>query len=311
MSGSAEDRDLLAAEFVLGTLEGHEARTVELMAKTDQELAAAIAAWQERLAPLARVVPEQAPPRELWTRLQESTAPVVLAFPAAKPPPLVRAWRSTGVWRGTTAGALALAAAFAGLAFFHHSPEPASAPVFVAELTPTSAAAPLTAAEAAGQPAPPLAQTAASSSSEPNLAQPAVSAAAPRPEGFQQSAAAPAQTASSAGSTLAPAQTSAESPAPARTAGFLVARVPDGSVVVKPLGMVHVPSGEELELWALPPGAAQPKPEGVLPPGGMHVSLPGLTRANTKLMVSLEPAGTAPSAPTGRVVYSGTLTPLQ
>lgn len=311
MSNSAEDRDMLAAEFVLGTLERHDARAVELMAENDQELAEAIAAWQERLAPLSRIVPERAPPAGLWARLEESTAPAVLAFPSAKQRSAGRAWRSAAVWRGTTAGALAMAAAFAGIAFIHAPPERSQRPVFVAELEPSPVLA-VAAPEAAGHPAPSLAQAAASSSADhatvqPSAAQPGI--AVGKAEGFEQSAAAPAQPSATAGSTLEPAQPS--EPPPSMFGGFVVASTGAGAILVKPIGQMQLPPGKEMELWALPPGASRPSALGELPPGGTRLAAPALGQANTKLIVSLEPAGSAPSAPTGRVLFSGVLTPLQ
>jgi anti-sigma-K factor RskA len=50
MSG-AEDRDLLAGEYVLGVLEGEEAATARRLLEQDKEFAAAVAAWEKRLAP--------------------------------------------------------------------------------------------------------------------------------------------------------------------------------------------------------------------------------------------------------------------
>lgn len=312
MSGAAEDRDMMAAEFVLGTLERHDARAVELMAQSDHELAAAIAAWQERLAPLGLLVAEEPPPRELWARLEDAIAPVVLKLPQAKSRLSARAWRSVGVWRGATAGALAIAAALAGVAVLHNPPGPAK-PLYVAELAPTPPPASAS-AEASG--AAPLAQTAAAEHGavQQNFAQAAVGAATPKPEAFQPAAGAPVQAAT--GSTLersapdrGPAQAAGESPG--QRALFLVASDPDGTVVVKPVGPVRVPAGKELELWAQPPGAPHAKPVGALAEGGTRLSMPDISKANTRLMVSLEPLGATPGgAPSGRVLYTGTLMPL-
>ncbi len=316
MSGVSEDREMMAAEFVLGTLERHDARAIELMAEGDQELAAAIAAWQDRLAPLARLAGEQPAPRDLWARLEDAIAPQVLTMPRPKPRAVLRAWRSTVVWRGTTAGALAMAAAFAGLAIVRNPAQPTTGPIYVAELAPVPRAEPATAAaESPRHTAEPLAQTAAANSATApgvlqNFAQPAVGAPGPRAESVQRAASVPPQATSGApGSTLERAK-------PAETAreptGFLVATVTDGSVMVKPVGPVRVPAGKELELWAQPPGAPHPTAVGVLPASGMRIAMPEISPANTKLTVSLEPRDGVPGAePSGRVLYSGTLTPLQ
>lgn len=311
MSAASEDRDMMAAEFVLGTLERHDARAVELMAQSDRELAEAIAAWQDRLAPLAKLVPEKPPPREVWARLDDAIAPVVLKLPQAKPPLAARAWRSVAVWRGTTAGALAIAAALAGIAVLHTPPGPAK-PLFVAELAPTPPAASAGTPEAAGSGAGPLAQTAAAEHGAfpQNFAQVAVGAATPKPEAFSHAAAGTVQAAP--GSSLErtqPAQAAGE--APSQPVWILVTGSPDGTLRVKPVGPLQVPAGKELELWAQPPGAAHARPVGPLPAGGTRLSLPDIGKANTKLMVSLEPLGGTPrEAPSGRVLYSGTLAPL-
>ncbi len=57
-----------------------------------------------------------------------------------------------------------------------------------------------------------------------------------------------------------------------------------------------------------PPGAKAPMSLGVLPASGRQVALPGTPPAGTALSVTLEAAGGSPTgAPTGRVVYAGTL----
>jgi anti-sigma-K factor RskA len=71
----APDRDLLAAEYVLGTLEGEEAVAAARLLETDPVFAAAVRAWEERLAPLAAGVPPVPPPPQLWNRIETTMAP--------------------------------------------------------------------------------------------------------------------------------------------------------------------------------------------------------------------------------------------
>jgi anti-sigma-K factor RskA len=59
-----------AGLFVLGALSAEEMRAVRIEAGRDAALAAEIAAWERRLAPLARLLPEQAPPATLWPQLE-------------------------------------------------------------------------------------------------------------------------------------------------------------------------------------------------------------------------------------------------
>lgn len=60
-----EDIDGLAAEYVLGSLDAAERRQVDARRRTDRPLAAAIAAWERRLAPLSDREPGLAPPAHL------------------------------------------------------------------------------------------------------------------------------------------------------------------------------------------------------------------------------------------------------
>ena len=101
-----EARDALAAEYVLGTLEAREAAEVERALPRDAALAGAVAAWEARLAPLQALAVPEAPPPDLWPRIEASLAPA--PAPARRP----RAWFP---WRGLALGASAVAA---GLAAF-------------------------------------------------------------------------------------------------------------------------------------------------------------------------------------------------
>lgn len=67
MSGG--ERDLRAAEYVLGTLDAAERAAFELERTVDPASEAALHAWERRLGPLAQAVPEVRPRPELWTRI--------------------------------------------------------------------------------------------------------------------------------------------------------------------------------------------------------------------------------------------------
>jgi anti-sigma-K factor RskA len=148
MSGEPEDFDLLAAEYVIGVLDVAEAQAVEALAAREDALAVAIEQWQNRLAPLALAAAPVPPSDALWKRLAESIG----GFPAeptqegqlsalrAEVVPFRRhGWGGAGVWRAATAAALALAAAFAAIAFLQRPPP---APQFVAALSPANAPGP-------------------------------------------------------------------------------------------------------------------------------------------------------------------------
>ena len=113
----SSDIDALAAEYVLGTLDADERAAVTARLPRDGALAAAIAAWQARLAPLDALVPSVAPPSELFSKIEQSIlrsgAPNDESRSAATVIDLkrkLRRWRITGV--GALAAAACLAVAF-------------------------------------------------------------------------------------------------------------------------------------------------------------------------------------------------------
>jgi anti-sigma-K factor RskA len=99
------ERDALAAEYVLGTLDAQTARQVEQAMETDTALRDQVAAWEARLAPLTALAPPEAPPPGLWARIETA-----LDGPAA-----AAAARPSRFWRFWALGASAVAA---GLAVF-------------------------------------------------------------------------------------------------------------------------------------------------------------------------------------------------
>ncbi|MCX7644988.1 MAG: anti-sigma factor [Rhodobacteraceae bacterium] len=116
-----EEDEALAAEVALGLLTGAEAAEAERRMASEPAFRAAVAAWQERLAPLAGEVPEVAPPPRVARALEARLSP--------------RGPRTTGLFgrlerlRGPVSGALAaavvLALALLALAPFLGPPRPA------------------------------------------------------------------------------------------------------------------------------------------------------------------------------------------
>ncbi len=66
-----QDIDMLAAEYVLGTLPADERAAAALRARHDAALATAIAAWEQRLAPLNDAIAPQEVPAHVWARIEE------------------------------------------------------------------------------------------------------------------------------------------------------------------------------------------------------------------------------------------------
>lgn len=144
----AADRDLLAAEFALGTLEGAERAEAALRIARDPAFAHAVAAWERRLAPLAALAPEVPPPDSVWTGIaatldrSEGGGSEGGARPIPIRPVASGAERDTPrrpgpgprFWQGTTVAALALAAGLAAVMVLR--PVPSAAPTVLAVLAP-------------------------------------------------------------------------------------------------------------------------------------------------------------------------------
>lgn len=101
-----EERQALAAEYVLGTLDAATTRRVEEAAARDPVLAEEIADWEVALAPLQALAPPEAPPPGLWDRIAGTLDPA--SRPAA---PRARAW----FWPAWSFGATAVAGSLAAI----------------------------------------------------------------------------------------------------------------------------------------------------------------------------------------------------
>lgn len=214
-----DERDALAAEYALGALNPDELRDAQRLIARDAAFARMVAAWEQRLAPMASMADPAEPPADLWGRIDAATAS---ANDNAVPLRRVR-W-----WQASTAGALAIAASLAAFIVLRQ-PEPAH----VAVLTPTAGG----------------------------------------------------------------------------TAVLLATEARGGHLTIRPNGLIAVPAGKDMELWALARGEATPRSLGVLPADGR--TLTAALTPDTQLLVSLEPHGGSPTGqPTGPVVYGGTLSGL-
>jgi anti-sigma-K factor RskA len=131
MSGAvSEERDLLAAEYALRLTEGAELEEARARAARDPEFAAAVAAWEERLQPLADTLPPVEPGLSVWTAIERGTG----AAPAAANDNQAALSRRLKRWRLYGAGVTALAASLAAVLAIDltrqapTAPDPAPAP---------------------------------------------------------------------------------------------------------------------------------------------------------------------------------------
>lgn len=127
------DRDLLAAEYALGLLDGEALPEARGLAASDRAFADAVAEWHERLAPWFDEIGEQAPPAAAWDRVRAAIA----AAPAGGN--VVELKRKLGVWQGLTAAATAVAASLALVVGFNATRQPTAieapaAPIMAASL---------------------------------------------------------------------------------------------------------------------------------------------------------------------------------
>ncbi len=123
-SAGLDARDLLAGEYVLGTLDARQSAAVEGALATDPALANAVAAWTRRLAPLTRLAAPEAPPPDLWDRIAARLPYAGVPTARARPSPL---------WQGWAIGATLAAAVFATIAFLPRAEPPAYMTVLVSD----------------------------------------------------------------------------------------------------------------------------------------------------------------------------------
>jgi len=109
-----EDRDVRIAEYALGTLSGTERAAFEAELAKDESLRRAVAAWSERLQPLADSVDPVAPPLALRDRVLTRIGAAGDEVPRFS---ILR-------WLAWTFGASALGAAVSVAAVFLFTPQP-------------------------------------------------------------------------------------------------------------------------------------------------------------------------------------------
>lgn len=115
MTDGYNERDGLAAEYVLGTLEAAARREAEALSARDPAFAELVAEWQQRLASLADDIAPVTPPPGLLGRI-ENILDILGPGRAAAPPArqlrrgrlILATWRWSALSAGAIAAALAL-----------------------------------------------------------------------------------------------------------------------------------------------------------------------------------------------------------
>ncbi|MBR0656366.1 anti-sigma factor [Plastoroseomonas arctica] len=102
-----EERQALAAEYVLGTLDAATVRMVALAAALDPVLADEIADWEMALAPLQDLATPEAPPPELWDRIAGTLEPAAAPLPARR--------KASWFWPAWSFGATVVAGSLAAI----------------------------------------------------------------------------------------------------------------------------------------------------------------------------------------------------
>jgi anti-sigma-K factor RskA len=105
-----DDLSMLAAEYVLGTLDARAARGVEDALGKNAALRELVARWEVRLTPLSRLALPEAPPPELWQRIEDAIAPKrkTSRLGDLRPSPFLRLWQAWALGATAVAAALAL-----------------------------------------------------------------------------------------------------------------------------------------------------------------------------------------------------------
>ena len=135
-------QDILAAEYALGLLDSAEALRARGLMATDPGFAAAVADWEDRLAPILDTIPAITPADDIWPR-------IMAALDEAQPVVEVLALRRTlRRWQMATGISAAAAVTLALLALplmQPPAPAPIPAPVPAPQSATLAAAAPLVA----------------------------------------------------------------------------------------------------------------------------------------------------------------------
>lgn len=128
---SAQDPDMRAAEYVLGTLSADEAAQVAHALTHDHDIQIEVAYWEEQLGQLGLALAPVDPPPEAWAMIH---AQIDAHQPARKnhlhAPHSARPRRRSRLWQGLAAAASVAAIILAGLLYVETRPVTAPTPTY-------------------------------------------------------------------------------------------------------------------------------------------------------------------------------------
>lgn len=107
-----EEADILAGEYVLGTLAGAQRARFEARVAAEPGLQVLVDEWTKRLAPLNEALPAVEPSPEVWRRIESSLAPRSSSAPATSLLSRLGFWRWSALGGAFATIALALFIAF-------------------------------------------------------------------------------------------------------------------------------------------------------------------------------------------------------
>ncbi|WP_445178986.1 anti-sigma factor [Pseudomonas sp. McL0111] len=122
---SAQERDELASEYVLGTLAAGQRAEVQRRLPNDPQLRAAVDAWERRLLELTDLAAPVEPSAQLWQRIERSLGR--LSAPAK-----ISWWNLLPLWRGLSAAGLAATLLLGSILLTQTTPKPSYLVVLVA-----------------------------------------------------------------------------------------------------------------------------------------------------------------------------------
>lgn len=132
-----DDLHTQAGEYVLGTLDAGQRRTIEARLPHEPALRAAVDEWEQRLLPLTSLAKPLDPGVSLWQRIAASITPVRRT---PTEPTRIRWWQwdSLALWRGLTGTGFAAAAVLATVLVAREASPPAAPRYFVVLAAPQS-----------------------------------------------------------------------------------------------------------------------------------------------------------------------------